>query len=252
MKIIVNADDFGLCIGQNEGIKEAHLNGIVTSATLLVNGTAYDHACRLIRELPNLDIGIHLTLTLGKSLLPKESVQSLVDSNGTFRKHDLTKPLKVVKDEVYHEWNAQIAKAIQSNVTVTHLDSHHHVHLHPDLFPIACRIADEHDLPLRYVSDLYGELDRNHDKVMLIDCDTRFYMDHIKPDFFLDYKPPYPREVWEIMCHPAYVDDWLQKNSSYTTHREIELQTLTNPKTKVQLRESKIELTQHSSLEKRK
>jgi predicted glycoside hydrolase/deacetylase ChbG (UPF0249 family) len=246
MKIIINADDLGLCVGQNEGIKEAHTNGVVTSATLLVNGMGFDHALQMIRALPTLDVGVHLTLTLGTPVLPKDQVQSLVAETGVFKRHDLTKPLGLDEREVYAEWRAQIEKALQHHITITHLDSHHHIHLHPELFSVGCRLAREYQLPLRYVKDLFGSLEEASCKdVTLIHCDPRFYLDNITPAFFKNYTPPYPQDIWEIMCHPAHVDDWLRKNSAYHVERETELQTLTNPVVLNYLNDQGIRLAQH-------
>ena len=66
--LIVNADDFGLSKGQNYGIVEACRNGVVTSTTALVNGEAINHAEQLSRDLPELAVGMHFVLTLGKPL----------------------------------------------------------------------------------------------------------------------------------------------------------------------------------------
>jgi len=249
MKLIINADDLGLCIGQNEGIKEAHTKGIVTSATLLVNGVAFDHALEMIRTMPTLDVGVHLSLTLGIPVLAKDQVQSLIDEKGVFKRLDLTKSLTLDKREVYAEWRAQIEKALHHSIKITHLDSHHHIHLHPNLFEVACQIAKEYRLPLRYIKDFYHSFnEKSCDGVTLVHCDPRFYLDNITPTFFKNYTPPYPQDIWEIMCHPAHVDEWLRKNSSYNLAREIELQTLTDPIVLDYLNAQEIRLAQHGEV----
>jgi len=249
MKLIINADDLGLCIGQNEGIKEAHTKGVVTSATLLVNGDGFDDALKMIQELPSLSIGVHLSLTLGKPVLPKEQVQSLVDQNGVFKRHDPTKPLKLDEREVYAEWRAQIEKALKNNIKISHLDSHHHIHLHPTLFVVGCQLAREYRFALRFIKDFYFPLDETSCKdVSLIHCDPRFYSDNISPNFFKNYTPPYPQNTWEIMCHPAHVDEWLRTNSSYNFPRETELKTLTNPIVLEYLNEQGIRLVRHDEV----
>ena len=68
-QLVVNADDFGFTPDVNEGIVEAHRRGILTAATLMANGEAFDDAVRLARETPTRDIGAHLVLVGGRSLL---------------------------------------------------------------------------------------------------------------------------------------------------------------------------------------
>ena len=69
-QLVVNADDFGFTPDVNEGIMEAHRDGILTATTLMANGAAFDHAVRLARQTPALDVGCHLVLVGGRSLLP--------------------------------------------------------------------------------------------------------------------------------------------------------------------------------------
>ena len=80
-QVIINADDFGLTNGVNYGIIDSFLYGITTSTTLLANGAAFDHAVELASDHPELEIGVHLNLTLGKPLLP-DSVS--ISANGRF------------------------------------------------------------------------------------------------------------------------------------------------------------------------
>ena len=68
MKLIVNADDFGLTSGVTYGIYDAMCRGVVTSTTALVNGAALDHAVQLSRDIPELAVGMHFVLTLGRPL----------------------------------------------------------------------------------------------------------------------------------------------------------------------------------------
>ena len=62
IRLITNADDFGFTREVNEGIVEAHRNGILTATTLMANGAAFEHAVGLAQETPSLDIGCHLVL----------------------------------------------------------------------------------------------------------------------------------------------------------------------------------------------
>jgi predicted glycoside hydrolase/deacetylase ChbG (UPF0249 family) len=68
IRLIVNADDFGFTRDVNAGIIEAHRKGILTAATLMANGAAFDDAVKLARSWPTLDVGCHLVLVQGQSV----------------------------------------------------------------------------------------------------------------------------------------------------------------------------------------
>src|SRR6266699_3551266 len=81
-QLIVNADDFGLTCEVNRGILDAHRNGIVTSATLMANGEAFDAAVEMARQAPHLSVAIHLNLTQGIPVSPANAIPTLVDKRG--------------------------------------------------------------------------------------------------------------------------------------------------------------------------
>ena len=81
LRLIVNADDFGFTRDVNEGIVEAHRHGILTATTLMANGDAFDHAVALARENPSLDVGCHLVLVQGKSVLDPRATCRDADSS---------------------------------------------------------------------------------------------------------------------------------------------------------------------------
>src|SRR5262249_40646690 len=83
-KLIVNADDFGLTESVNRGVLEAHHRGILTSATLMANGAAFESAVALARAAPRLGVGVHLNLSEGRPVSDPGSVPSLVDERGPF------------------------------------------------------------------------------------------------------------------------------------------------------------------------
>src|ERR1700751_1771878 len=82
--LIVNADDLGWTEGVNRGIAEAHRNGIVTSASLLANGAAFASGVELARSTPRLGVGVHLNLSDGEPVAPRELVATLVSEKGEF------------------------------------------------------------------------------------------------------------------------------------------------------------------------
>src|SRR4030043_336716 len=82
--LIVNADDFGMSEEISDGIITAHLEGIVTSTSLMVNMPDAKRAVRLAQQTPSLDVGMHLNMTEGHPVLPPEKVPTLVNNTGEF------------------------------------------------------------------------------------------------------------------------------------------------------------------------
>ena len=83
--VVVNADDLGITRSTNLAIRQAFREGIVTSASLMANMTAFQHALdHVVYQNPGLGIGIHLCLTSGKPVLPPAQVPLLVDRQGHF------------------------------------------------------------------------------------------------------------------------------------------------------------------------
>jgi hopanoid biosynthesis associated protein HpnK len=149
--VIVNADDFGLDPGINRGIIEAHCRGIVTSASLMPTGDAFEEAIALARKHEELSLGIHLTLVEGRPVLPAERIPSLVAADGGF----LKTPWGFVKrwaagqirlGEVQQELEAQVAKVTERGIRIDKLDSHMHLHLLPGIFQTVVQVARKHQI----------------------------------------------------------------------------------------------------------
>src|SRR5215831_16969412 len=145
--LIVNADDLGWTAGVNRGIAEAHRNGIVTSASLIANGAAFDDGVGVARALPAMGVGVHLNLSDGRPL--SQGVPSLVDEQGKLTGGPKQLLIKLARRrlklaEVEREWNAQIERVRAAGISPTHLDGHKHVHMLPGLFPVALRLAKRH------------------------------------------------------------------------------------------------------------
>src|SRR5262249_27334967 len=149
--LIVNADDLGWTAGVNRGIAEAHRNGIVTSASLLANGDAFDNGVNIARVLPALGVGVHLNLSDGAPLSGAKAVPSLVDDKGELSGGPEELLLKLARrklktGEVEREWDRQIERVRAAGISPTHLDGHKHVHMLPGLFPIALKLAKKHSI----------------------------------------------------------------------------------------------------------
>jgi predicted glycoside hydrolase/deacetylase ChbG (UPF0249 family) len=192
--LIVTADDFGMSRGVNRGIIEAHRAGILTSASLLVDAAASDDAAALTRDWPTLSVGLHLNL----------------DRHGP--------------EAVPRELERQLARFMALVGTApTHVDSHHDVHHDPRVLPHVLAWARETSVPvrghsgIRHLSAFYGQ------------WGGETHVEQISVEGLLRLLDTEVGEgVTELTCHPGYVDPDLV--SSYTTEREVELETLCHPR----------------------
>jgi hopanoid biosynthesis associated protein HpnK len=147
-QLILNADDFGMTLGVNEGIVRAHREGVLTSTTLMANGLAFADAVKKAEENPKLGVGCHLVLVGGKPVAPAEQVPSLVDAQGNLPDSLPEFVARVSaglikKDEIERELRAQIQKIQNAGVILTHLDSHKHTHAHPKVMDVVGKVAQE-------------------------------------------------------------------------------------------------------------
>lgn len=255
MRLIVNADDFGLSRGQNYGIIDCFSKGIVTAATLLTTTPEFDHACQLAFQYTDLDIGVHLSLDLGSPLSPLEEIPSLI-ADGKFRRYLLEEnDIEVNPEEVYREWKKQIEKALQAGLTPSHIDSHHHIHMMTSVFPVFIRLAREYDLAIRFHPRKWSEdaiqqtLPEIGDVRKADQFVNQFYGKSITPDFF-ETLTCEENLTLEMMCHPAYLDQWIMQNSSYNFQRSVECETLQAEETKGILGDRGIELISFKELAK--
>lgn len=148
---IVNADDFGLAPGINRGIIDAHCRGVVTSASLMPTGDAFEEAIALAHKHVNLSVGIHLTLVEGRPVLPAEKIPSLVTADGGFIKT----PWGFLKrwaagqirlGEVKKELEAQVTMVADQGIRIDKLDSHMHLHLLPGIFQTVVEVGRKHQI----------------------------------------------------------------------------------------------------------
>ena len=83
-RIVVTADDFGLCPEINEAICLLYDRGIVRRTSFMVNTDWFESSVEALRSRPALEVGVHLNLTDGKPVLPAEEVPTLINGNGRF------------------------------------------------------------------------------------------------------------------------------------------------------------------------
>lgn len=224
-KLIINADDFGFSEAVNYGIISAHKFGVVSSTSVMANMPGFEHAMELIKENRNLGCGVHMTMSCYKPVF--SNLKAIVDKNGYFIRRITNEVIeKMDLDEIYNEFCAQIEK-VRAKIDITHLDSHHHVHTLKNLRPVIERVLEKYDLPIR------GGFEYNLNYSKIIPLIDTFYGDNVSEDYFMkkiDYLKRY--EIADIMCHPAYVDDFLMKTTSYSMARINEHKILTSKETK--------------------
>jgi chitin disaccharide deacetylase len=145
-ELILNADDFGLTRGVNEGIIRGHREGILTSATLMATGPAFEDAVERALANPVLGVGCHLVLVGGTAVSPPEEIPSLVDATGRMPESfgafvAKISTGKINPAEVERELRAQIEKIRHAGIEPTHLDTHKHTHAHPIVMESLGRVA---------------------------------------------------------------------------------------------------------------
>jgi predicted glycoside hydrolase/deacetylase ChbG (UPF0249 family) len=222
--LIINADDFGYAQGVNAGIIAAHEHGVVLSTSLMVNMPLASEAAALAASHPGLGVGLHFAVT---------------DTQGP--KVDLL-DVATIEKELHRQY--QRCCDLLGHAP-THLDSHHHVHMRKELFPLFVTWAEAHHLRLRnhgvvgYNGGFYGQwYDENwqpHPAPELISIEN---LEKIFREL--------PTGATELACHPAYLSPDL--DSSYAPEREMELATLLNPRVLVLARELGVSLVNFATL----
>ncbi len=259
-KLVVNADDFGFTRDVNQGIIEAHRDGILTATTLMATGAAFDDAVRLARENPALDVGCHLVL-VGSPGLPG-SVP------------DLVRAVALGKIRVYEELASQVRRIQDAGLTPTHLDTHKHTHLLPPVLDAVARISEAFSIPWvrrpfdfplhagrvawpkRAISKTFG-LVRGRFEAVLSGRRCRS-TDHfagfqITGNYgateLADLIRALPEGSTEFMCHPGRCRDELRAaRTRLKESRERELLALTSAEVRVALREAGVELVSYREL----
>lgn len=152
-RLIVNADDFGLTAGINRAVGELHAAGILTSATLMANGPAFEDAVAIARVHPGLGVGCHVVLTDGVPVSDPAMIPTLMGrSSATLRPQlgDFVRALmlgRIREDDIATEARAQIEKIQQAGIHITHLDTHKHTHLFPAVLRPLLRVAQQTGIP---------------------------------------------------------------------------------------------------------
>jgi predicted glycoside hydrolase/deacetylase ChbG (UPF0249 family) len=270
-QLVVNADDFGFTPDVNQGILEAHRNGILTATTLMANGEAFEHAVGLARHIPSLDVGCHMVLVGGRSLLSGKLLPPAVST--------LVAALVRRQIDVYAEMRAQLERILEAGIQPTHLDTHKHTHLAPPVLEALASLGEEFgirwvrrpfDLPLqprshslsgpprlkRFTSHAIGLLrPRFHNVIARHHCRTTDYFagflvtGRLETRELVDLLEALPEGSTELMCHPGRCELALRSaRTRLKESREAELRALTAPQVREAVARAEIELVNYRQL----
>jgi predicted glycoside hydrolase/deacetylase ChbG (UPF0249 family) len=257
--LILNADDFGMCHDQNEGVMTGLKDGLFTSSTILVTCPWFEEAAAFARKTPSADLGVHLTLTAEWDsykwgpVLGARAVPSLVDERGYLWQTVAQVYEHAHLDEAEAELRAQIEKAVAAGIDITHLDSHMGtLQLRADYHEIYARLANEYRVPIRLASRRRMGTDGMGG---ILDMLNAFGI--VTPDHLIFYGPSKVEEtesywtkllrslltgVTEILCHPAIARDELKSCARDAFQREADLRYFTSDKTRKMIADEGVEL----------
>jgi chitin disaccharide deacetylase len=283
-RLIINADDLGLSRGITDGILLAHRDGILTSASLMVNQPATEYAVGQLSSVPKLDVGIHLNLCQGTPVLPPSAIPSLVDRDGSFlTPSEMGRKLvlcQVSPKEIEAEFLAQIDRMLDDGVVPSHADSHHRFHIYPAAarpFYRAIRARGIHRArgakKSHYPSN--GELGGPHSgsvyRRVLVKSYNEFlqavvFRKLILPDAGVAFHPRYrgnlallheawtstlenlPAGTYEMWCHPGFPEAGFSDTDALRDQREVEIGILTDPQLRAIVKRAEINLVTFNDL----
>lgn len=150
-RLIITADDFGLSSGVNRAIEQGWRDGLLTGASIMPGGIAFDEAVDIARRNPALQIGLHLTLVQGRAVLPPAELPDLVDADGFFSDNPVMAGIRYFFDrglycQLKRELEAQIKKVLYAGISLTHVDGHLNMHLHPTVFRILVELMPRYGI----------------------------------------------------------------------------------------------------------
>jgi hopanoid biosynthesis associated protein HpnK len=146
--LIINGDDFGYSEAVNRAVIQAHRQGVLTSASLMVNEAAAGQAVELAKANPNLAVGLHLSLVLGRAALPHSEIAHITDNRGNFFNSPFLAGLNyffspAARREMRLEMRAQFERFVSTGLPFSHVDGHNHLHMHPVIFDELIRLCEE-------------------------------------------------------------------------------------------------------------
>jgi len=284
-RLIVNADDFGFTPGVNRAIVQAHKSGVVTSSTLMANGRAFAEAVQLAKGSPNLSIGCHIVLIDGQPILNASTLPTITDPEGfcdglkSFAARALAGRMKA--SEIEAETRGQIQKIQSAGIVVSHVDTHKHTHIFPQVLRPVLRAARECGIyavrnpfgprfPLRssqllrrpnlwtrlaevqVLGRFAGQFRRAVAQEHFITPAGTLGIEvtgTLDETLFQSIAESIPEGTWEFVCHPGYNDaDLAAAKTRLKESRELELRVLTMPEARNILAQRGIQLISYRDL----
>lgn len=150
-RLIINADDFGASAAVNRAVIRGWRDGLLTSASLMVTGAAFDEAVSMARQNPGLQVGLHLTLVQGKSVLEHGGFPSLTDKAGEFPEDPVMAGMRMffikpLHKQIRNEIEAQIEKFLAAGLPLSHIDGHLNIHMHPTVLGMLCPLLSKYGI----------------------------------------------------------------------------------------------------------
>ncbi len=232
MKLIINADDFGLTAGVNQAVVLSINRGVVSSTSLMVNQEGSKAAIQYLQSGLVPCTGLHICISKGRPVCRPADIPSLVDTKGCFYRPSQLAQRKIDPRDLVTELTAQLEKVLAKGIHVTHLDTHHHTHKHPDVLQALAQVARNYRLPVRNLDEnMRTYLHQNGVETPAYFC-GEWIGENVSVKKLQDYIQKAQQagyETVEIMTHPGLADAALASNSSYVNHRQKELAVLCHP-----------------------
>jgi hopanoid biosynthesis associated protein HpnK len=283
-QLLVNADDFGLTAGVNRAIAETHAQGVVTSTTLMAAGQAFADAVEKSKAAPRLSIGCHVVLVDGAPVSEPGAIDTLLAVRSAEPERFYARVSNVAaravfggfdRDQLVEEIAAQIRKIQSAGVTVTHLDTHKHTHIFPEILTALVRAARICGVPairnpfvpvrairakslrqkpglwkrygqVRVLRSFAGQFRQKMRRAGLRTPDGSVGVietGSIDASLLRHALISLPDGTWELVCHPGYDDaDLRAAHTRLLESRDEERRLLTSPELRGLLEEQKIRL----------
>ena len=150
-RLIVTADDFGLAVPVNEAVERAHLDGILSTASLMVAAPQTADAVARARKLPALRVGLHVVLVNGRPALPPASVPDLVDAQGQFSRNLFAAGVRYfckpgIRAQLEAEIREQFRLFAETGLALDHANAQNHMHVHPTILSLIVKVGRSYGL----------------------------------------------------------------------------------------------------------
>lgn len=284
-RLVVNADDFGLSPGVNRAVETAWREGILTQASLMAGGSAFDEAVEIARRNPGLQVGLHLTLVQGMPVLPPERIPGLVGDDGCFPDNPVAVGMRLffdrsVRKQVRAEIEAQILKIKETGLPLSHIDGHLNIQMHPTVFELLTELMPCHGISsfrvtrerlgsnLKYdrcriagkaverliFGALSGHVQPHLERLGVnsaVEVKGLYNSGRITEEYLLAALDGLQEGLSELYLHPGCLPDEEISRRMPEYRHEDELRALVSPRVRQRLRELDITLCNYRNEEKR-